>query len=130
MDTSKQYCVQQLIEELNMFKKALAIVILMSSTSAFAGIAMEITSEYALPPEMEGCKIFYLHGGGFSYQSLYVTKCPTGKTETSFKIGKSKTTVLSADPDVPVIQDSPTQTAPEKPVVIEYNGSKYVKVAD
>lgn len=114
-----------------MFKKALAAaVILMSSTSVFAAMAVEITSEYALPSEMQGCKIFYLHGGGFSYQSLYVTKCPNGKVDTSFTSGKTKTTVLSADPDVPVVKNAPTQTVPEKQVVIEYNGSKYVRVAE
>lgn len=102
-------------------------VITMSSTSAFAGYASDITSEYSLPSEMEGCKIFYLHGGGFSYQSLYVTKCPNAKTDTSFKSGKTQNTVLSGDSDVP---DAPKKVTPEKPVVIEYNGSKYVKVPD
>ena len=105
-----------------MLKNFMSVVFFsMISLSATAATFTNITEDYELPSEMSDCKIFYLKGGGFSYSSLYVTQCPNSKTNTSYKSGKTEVNIVNGDPDVPY-------AAQEKPVVIEYNGSKYVKI--
>lgn len=93
----------------------------MISLSANAATVTNITEAYELPSEMSDCKIFYLKGGGFYYSSLYVTQCPNSKTNTSYKSGKTEVNIVNGDSDV-------SDAAQGKPVVIEYNGSKYVKI--
>lgn len=107
-----------------MLKKVVSVVFFsIISLSATAATFTNITKDYELPSEMSGCKIFYLKGGGFSYSSLYVTQCPNSKTNTSYKSGKTEVHTVNGDPDVPYAEQG-------KPVVIEYNGSKYVKIRD
>lgn len=107
-----------------MINKMMAFVFMMFvSVTAFGANATNITPEYVLPPEMKGCKIFYLRGGGFTYSSIYVTHCPNAMTDTSFPSGKTVQHVVSGRNSI--IDDS----VPE-PEVVEINGSKYVKVPE
>jgi hypothetical protein len=40
--------------------------------------------DYAMPPELEGCKVFTISDGGMASPNLYVVKCPNQQPTTSF----------------------------------------------
>ena len=103
-------------------KLVLTLFIMVVSATAFGANSKNITEEYVLPPEMKGCKIFHLSGGGFSYSSLYVTHCPYAVTDTGFPSGKTVQHVVSGSRSI--VDDVP------EPETVEINGSKYVKVPD
>lgn len=109
-----------------MIKKMIAVLFLvMTSTVAFGATFENLTSEYAIPTEMKGCKIFYLNGGGWSHSALYVTHCPNAVTDTSFPAGKTTQHVVSGSQSI--IDDSVLTPDTE---TVEINGSKYVKVPE
>lgn len=96
-----------------MKKIFIGLFFMVVSSTAFGAMYRDITSEYALPPSMKDCRVFYLHGGGFSFSTLYAIQCPDSKVSTQFKSGKADTFVDS--------QKSHQET-------IELNGNKYIKV--
>jgi hypothetical protein len=108
-----------------MLTKIIALMaLLMLSTLSLASGTTDITENYALPQEMKGCKIFYVQSKSDwdSWQSLYITHCPSAKNETAFSVGKTQQRVLSTSS----IVDEPEV----KQETIEINGSKYIKVND
>lgn len=110
--------------EIKMIKKMMAVLFLVfMSLTAYGASSENITSEYAMPAEMKGCKVFYLKGGGFSHSNLYVTHCPNAVTDTSFPYGKTTEHVVSGSRSI--IDDSVSDTD-----TVEINGSKYVKVPE
>lgn len=112
--------------ESEMIKKMMTVLFLMlMSLMAYAASSENITSEYSMPTEMKGCKIFYLKGGGWSHSDIYVTHCPNAVTDTSFKSGKTEQHVVSGSRSI--IDDSVSESEAD---TVEINGSKYVKVPD
>lgn len=96
-----------------MKKIIIGVFFMALSSTTFAAMYRDITSEYALPPSMKDCHVFYLSGGGFYYNNLYAIQCPDSKVATQFTTGKSQTFVGS--------QKKPPKT-------IELNGHKYIKI--
>lgn len=104
-----------------MNKMMMTVILMLMSFTAFGAMSTEITDEYVMPDEMQGCKIFYLQGGGVSHADLYVTRCPNAQAATGFRSGNRNHRVVSGNRNVLDNSD------PDKEI-IEINGSKYVKV--
>lgn len=96
-----------------MKKIIIGVFFMALSSNTFAAMYLDITNKYDLPPSMKDCRVFYLRGGGFSYESLYTIQCPDSKVSTEFNTGKIQTFVNS--------QKSPPKT-------IDLNGEKYMKI--
>ena len=53
-------------------------------------------ASYSLPPEMQDCRVYKLHGDAIS-RDIVVVRCPNSQTTTSYSYGKngqSHTTVI------------------------------------
>lgn len=75
-----------------MKKLIIASLLLLSSC---AKETTNTTGSYEMPPEMEGCKVFYLQS---TINHLYVVHCPHANTTTKHSCGKNCTrsnTVIS-----------------------------------
>ena len=96
-----------------MKKIIVSILFFVFSSNSFGANYTNITSQYALPPSMKDCQIYYLRGGGFNYSSLYTIQCPNSTVDTEFPSGKSQISVSSSK---------------KKPVTVEINGETYMKL--
>lgn len=84
-----------------MLKKIITLTILSLMTSicyATEKNTVDVTLEFDLPADMKDCKIYRMNNSGFGAVFLYVTRCPSGKTETT-RLGKPSITVLTDDMD-------------------------------
>lgn len=63
--------------------KILLLLLTTTLLCACSASSSNTTSNYQMPPELAGCKVFYLQAEGLN-KSLYVVKCPGGSTTTQW----------------------------------------------